>query len=520
MANDTRSTRMRWVLVALAVVVLLPLAMLGGAAAVAKDFRNSDVIARNVRIEGVAVGGMDSSAATRSVLDEWVAKLPQEIKLVWAKGEQAFTPEELGVEIRIAPAVAKARRVGREGGLLAQWSSRVRIARKGVDIPVEVRVDREVLSDRIAETAPLVLREPRNADITVEGDEVHVVPGKTGVELDFRASVKAAEKALADPEVDEVKLVTKLLHPSIRTEDLQHLEVVLGSYTTKFRAWQKDRTHNLRMAIGNLGRAVVMPGDVLSFNARIGPRLSEKGWRNAPIFIDGEVEPSTGGGICQVATTVYNAALLANLDMIERHHHSRPVDYAPAGRDATVYWGQYDLKIRNSLRHPILILGDISDTTLTIRVLGHSDDDYDVEIERSGEQTLSYGTKEQPDPELEEGKTEEEKPGRSGKRVTVTRVVLRGGVEVDRERLHTDTYSPQTKVIRVGTKKPEPPVPPEELLPGEAPPAGTVPEATGKPPAATPAKPAGAAPVKPAGPAPAKPRGAAPTRPDEADPGA
>lgn len=445
----------KWLLIALAACVLVLGGAVSAAALMAKQFRDSEQIAANVSIVGVPVGGLSVPEATQEVLRGWAANLPQRVRLRWLHGSAQPSPEQLGARLRIDQAVEAAHQIGRQGSFITQIIDRVKLSRSGIDVPVPSEVDEEAVEAYLVDLAAKVNREPRNADFEVVGDDVHVVPGEVGVQLDIAASTHDLAAAMQDPSLRTFDLVTKLQPPAISAEDLQHLEVVLASYSTKFKPWQTDRTHNLGMAIANLSRAVVDPGATLSFNERVGPRLSEAGWRAAPIFINGEVEPSTGGGICQVASTVYNAALLANLDIVERHHHSRPVDYVPPGRDATVYWGQYDLKFKNTLRHPALLIGDISDNTLTIRILGSREDKTDVTIASSAVQWLDFETKEQPDPELELDKRETEKEGRKGARVTIHRTAARGGEIVRKERLHTDVYSPQAEVIKVGAKLPE-----------------------------------------------------------------
>lgn len=277
-------------------------------------------------------------------------------------------------------------------------------------------------------------------------------------------------------------------------------QTVLARYSTPFNPGREQRTHNLRLAMGMVNQKVVRPGERFSANAVIGERLEEKGYKSAPIFLEGEVVPSTGGGVCQVASTLYNAALLANLQVNERHHHSRPVDYCPSGRDATLYYGQYDLKFTNTLKHPILIFGWIEGSRLHAAIIGHNDDKYEVELIRSDISTIGYQTKEVADPELEEGKREVEKPGRSGAKATLTRVVKKDGKEIARKVLHHDTYAPQTEVVRVGTKKPEPKPEDEDkpavgpngkpLPPGDKPADGKPGGGSSKPPADKPKPPA------------------------------
>ena len=486
--------RLTLVALALAALALLAAVTVGIAAA---QFRRADTMAPNVTIAGVKVGGLSAPQAKQAILKSWAPTLPTEVQLRYEGGSAKASPRELGAQLNLDEAIQQALRVGREGSLLALVVQHVKLRSKGVDVAVASAVDAATLEGYLKGIAPNIERTPRNADIRVVGERVEVVPGEDGRRLDVAASVSRLTKALANPSLTTADLVVTTRTPAIRAEDLQHLEVVLASYTTHYRTWQTDRTHNLGLALGNLSRAVLMPGDSLSLNDRIGPRLEERGYRSAPIFVNGEVEPSTGGGVCQVATTVYNAALLAGLDVVERHHHSRPVDYAPSGRDATVYWGQFDLRIRNPLSHPILFLGDIDGGEMTVRILGSRADRCDVDIDRSGVSTLSFGTKEVPDPNLEQGKREVETKGRSGVHVTVSRTIKREGQPPKTETLHTDTYSPQTQVVRVGTMPPT--IPPGTLPPGTVP---------GKPGAAAPTTPGptqpGRTPARP-GTRPAKP---------------
>ncbi len=445
---------LKWLPLLTGGLALLVLATTVGVGLAARQFQDSGRIAPNVRVEGVLVGNATNAEATRLVLDQWAAKLPGEVALRWPGGIHKVAPDKLGAQRRIAAAIARAQQVGREGGVIRQVLTRMRLSHRGINVPVSTDVERRTLHAYLVALANRVNRQPRNADVEVSGDEVKVVPGVAGLAIDVEAGARALATALKTPSLDVFQLPVKPLPPTISAADLQHLETVLATYTTHFRTWQKDRTHNLELAIKSLSRAVLMPGDTLSFNDRVGPRLLERGFREAPIFVDGEIEPATGGGVCQVASTVYNAALLANLDVTERHHHSRPVTYTPSGRDATVYWGQCDLRFRNTLKHPILVLGAIDDDAIIVRILGSREDKWEVEIVRSGVASVAHGTQEVPDPNLEAGKREVDKPGRDGARVSVSRVVKRGGKTVKREALHTDTYPAQTRVVRVGAMAP------------------------------------------------------------------
>ncbi|MCK4323013.1 MAG: VanW family protein, partial [Armatimonadetes bacterium] len=281
-------------------------------------------------------------------------------------------------------------------------------------------------------------------------------PGKVGVTLQVSESQAALQTALSEPLRRAVALVVVTQPPSISIEDLENIEVVLGSYSTPFKPGQVSRSHNLQLAISRVNNTVLQPDEEFSVNETVGPRLAKTGYRIAPILRNNELVPGIGGGVCQVTTTVYNAALLANMEMIERRPHSRPAAYCPAGRDATVDYHQIDMRFKNSLNHPILILGGVKGNRLWAKILGKAEDDYDVKLVRTGLSRSGYATKEVPDPELEEGNREIETEGRSGLRVTLIREIYsKDGELIDRQTMHNDVYRAQTKIVRVGTKPTE-----------------------------------------------------------------
>jgi len=130
-------------------------------------------------------------------------------------------------------------------------------------------------------------------------------------------------------------------------------EVTLGSYGTSLRARTRGQAHNALRAARSLDGLLLRPGETLSFNKRVGPWNAEAGYRKAPASFDGELIRSYGGGVCQTSTTLYNAALIAGLDVVERHRHIRPPAYVAPGRDAAVAMPSIDLRIRNPYSYPV-----------------------------------------------------------------------------------------------------------------------------------------------------------------------
>ncbi|WP_240527335.1 VanW family protein [Synechococcus sp. 65AY6Li] len=144
----------------------------------------------------------------------------------------------------------------------------------------------------------------------------------------------------------------------------------LSQYTTSLQERTLPQLHNIRQAVQSLDGVYIQPGAVFSFNQVVGPRTLERGYLPAPVFMMAETLDSVGGGICQVSSSLYNAALLAGLEVVERHPHYRQVESVPPGLDATVWYGLADLRLRNPFPWPVRLRFQIRGQTLIVSVLG------------------------------------------------------------------------------------------------------------------------------------------------------
>ena len=149
---------------------------------------------------------------------------------------------------------------------------------------------------------------------------------------------------------------------------------VLGQYVSYYNAALYDRSTNVELAAKSINGKVLMPGEVFSYNATVGPRTAERGFKVATIFVGGETAQGLGGGICQTSSTLYSAVLHADLDIVERTNHSLKVTYVPNGMDATVSWGSLDFKFKNSTKYPIRIQCEYGGGTLKVSVMGTKED--------------------------------------------------------------------------------------------------------------------------------------------------
>lgn len=148
----------------------------------------------------------------------------------------------------------------------------------------------------------------------------------------------------------------------------------LGAYRTSLAERSEAQRQNIWQAARALDGVVIEPGATFSFNEVVGPRTPERGYRQAPAFMERDLVTSVGGGICQVSSTLYNAAVLAGLQVVERHPHFRRVASVPAGRDATVWYGMADLRLANVGARPLRLAARVADEALMVVVAGHRED--------------------------------------------------------------------------------------------------------------------------------------------------
>jgi vancomycin resistance protein YoaR len=239
---------------------------------------------------------------------------------------------------------------------------------------------------------------------------------------------------------------------------------LLAGYTTKFDTAKVNRTYNITVAAQALDGLLVMPGQVVSFNEVVGPRSSETGYKIAPVIINDEFVDDIGGGICQVSTTLFNSALLANLEIEERSSHSLPVSYVPIGRDATVSYGSLDLKFSNSTADYLYLKTTVQGEYITIKIFGNTAYKRDVTIESQVTGEIASGVVYENDPNLPSGTQVVKKEGATGYRAYMERVVYLNGKEEKRDAPIYSSYNAKNTVIAVGTGETAPKIVPSQTI--------------------------------------------------------
>ncbi len=223
-----------------------------------------------------------------------------------------------------------------------------------------------------------IYKEPVNA--YYKTNPYTVYPSEDGI--DFNIGIEEA-KQLINEEHEEYVIPLKIIKPEVTTNMIgeEAFPDLISSFSTTYNARQKDRTTNLKLAAEKINGTVLMPGETFSYNTVVGKRTIDAGYKEAQIYVSGKVVDGLGGGICQVSTTLYNAALFANLEIVERSNHQFIPSYVGAGRDATVVYGAIDFKFKNTRNYPIKIVCSVENGQCNFWLYGLKEQtEYEVQV--------------------------------------------------------------------------------------------------------------------------------------------
>lgn len=293
--------------------------------------------------------------------------------------------------------------------------------------------------------------EPQNAYIIQEPFELFL--GSPGT--DFAITLEEAKNLLQE-EKSEYVIPLKITEAEIGVEDLGDGVFIdtLSTYTSKYDVSNRNRSTNLEIAASKINNVILLPGETFSYNQTVGERTISNGFKEASIYTSKGVEYGLGGGICQVSSTLYNAVLEANLDIVERKNHRYAVTYVPNGRDATVSYGSIDFKFKNSRTYPIKLVASARNGVVSISVKGIKEEtEYTVTVTTKKLQTTPFETKYIDDNTLAKGTQVVKQHGYYGYKYETYKVLSLNGAVVSTALLSTDTYTPLTKIVRVGTKE-------------------------------------------------------------------
>jgi vancomycin resistance protein YoaR len=292
--------------------------------------------ADDTSVGGISIAGLNQTEATRRLTRELAPKLDYKVTLAAGTKTTVRKRRDLGFSLVIEKMLSE--------------------AANNTNVPVAFSVDRIAAKNALTRLQNELSTGVVNAKPIYFDGKVQIQPSIAGKTLDFSTSA-ARLQILGERTATMTRfaLEAKTAEPKVKTEDLNGIDSVLETYTTRFNPAVKGRTHNVRLAAAAIDGTVLGADKIFSLNGTVGKRSKARGYKEAIIFESGREIRGLGGGVSQVTGTLFNAALKAGLPIVTYRTHSKPVTYISIGRDATVAWGSFDMKFKNDTGAPIYI---------------------------------------------------------------------------------------------------------------------------------------------------------------------
>ena len=425
---------------------------------------SGNVFFGGVEIDGQPVGGMTREAVLAQSLQREADINPLlNLRLQIDEKVYQITGSEIPFQRNSEQVIDEAWSIGRQGftwGISSgmtpfeiRWKHAQQTARGKAYFSTQISFDIADVQALAQSIAAQINREPINAviqEFNFNSKEFKVtqdVPGRSLQAGDIAAAIK---HALESRQYDaNLTLQSATILPRVSSVALQNSFTKLSSFSTKTDS-NEDRNNNIALAAQYISNKTIMPGEVFSFNEATGQRTIQKGFRGAPAILGGVLIDDVGGGVCQVSSTLFNAAAIAGMSIVERAPHAWPVSYLDSGLDATVNWPNLDFKFRNDKETPVFVIAYYKNRSVNVEfygMLSAAGESIKLESNLISATDPPDDPIMQPNPSLPLGTTQELKKARTGYVVDTYRVFLRDGQEFRREKLFTSNYRMVQQVI-------------------------------------------------------------------------
>jgi len=414
-------------------------------------------IMKGTYINGIDAGGMSEKEAVIMLDKEFNANLGDSfINLRHEDKLWKLYYKDINARFDTAKAAKQAVNITRDSGIVERILVEMGLKKKIKSMEMDLQYDTDKIVDNVTKISKEINKGPVDAKISFDGKKFKITPDVPGAEVDLIKLISMIRDYIR-PSLEEGTLYVPVISIGANKtyEMLNAVKTKLSTFYTAFHTGDSNRNTNLMLSTKAVSSTLLMPGEVFSFNKTLGPRLAKYGYMEAPVIVNGELVHGIGGGICQVSSTLYNAALLANLDIVERKNHGFPSSYIGLGRDATISENYIDLRFKNNRKYPIFLYGYILENRLYFEIYG--DDTtrgMKVDIETSVVEVVKpKGPKITEDPNMPIGAEIIKVKPKDGYKVKVYRKTYKDGNLVKNELLGTDYYKAVDGEIIRGTKQ-------------------------------------------------------------------
>lgn len=456
------------------------------------------VVPQGISVSGEDVGGLWEEEAKQKAEEIAASMKAQSITLDVDGTAVDITAEGLGYDWANPNVVEDTVKEYHTGNIIQRYMKQKDVSRTPVDLAIRLEADERTVQSVLGQLCTPLERAAMDASITRENGRFVVTPSQTGIVVDLAVTTamvrEEIQKGLKEPV--HITAAVAVSEPAKTTEMLSQIQDVLGTFSTDFSSSSRARATNLQVGSSKINGRVLMPGETLSGYECMQPFTTANGYATAAAYENGQVVDSVGGGVCQIATTLYNAALFAELEITQRQNHSMIVTYVPPSNDAAIAGTYKDIKVTNPYDTPIYVEGGTSGRTLTFTIYGKETRPANRTLKFQSETLSVHGAGDpitKVDPSLAPGARVRVQSAHQGLKSRLWKCVYIDGVETERTLLHTDTYNASKAVYRVGPPAPVPapaPAAPAEGMPAEEAPTEPAPVPTEPAPSSEPAGPA------------------------------
>ena len=421
----------------------------------AKSQKNQ-TINDGVYIGSVDVGGMTKNEA-KTALSDYIESIESTtFTLQGAKGSVDATAAEMSIKADTSTAVDEAMGVGRTGNLINRFVQSKKLENGEVSVNMHLSVDKEKTAQFLYDNKDKLDVEAVDSGLEKTADGFNYIEGTQGQEVDIVSSVYAINDFLEnkwDGKSNEIDLVSTTVEPRGTKEELSKIKDVLGTFSTDFSRSKAGRAANVKNACSLINGHIVYPGEQFSVYSAISPITEDNGYELAGAYENGQVVESVGGGVCQVSTTLYNAIIRAELEVVQRFNHSMIVSYVDPSDDAAIAGTYKDFKFKNNLDDPIYIEGYCSGGIITFNVYG-------VEMRKEGREVSFHSeTVSETEPEIQfnfdgsqpVGYYSVDQSPHKGIVARLWKTVKENGEVVSDEVFNNSNYKASPKIVTVGT---------------------------------------------------------------------
>lgn len=415
-----------------------------------------DVICKNIYIGNVDVSGMDKKEAKAAIEKQLEADKGQTVSVKVGKDSAKGKLGDFGIKhTGVNKVVDEAMDYGKKGSL---WSRfwKLRKTKKKLVLEEKFSVNKEEAERSLSVHADSLTERAKNASIKKKGSDFKIEKEQAGETIDSKDFLSKLEKHLNDNwdhKGFSIKAKLTKEQAAVTAKDLESVKDELSSFSTD--AGGGERIQNLKTGVEKVNGTVLMPGEVFSMEEKTKPYTEENGYVLGGSYEGGRVVESYGGGICQVSTTLYNAVIYAELEVVERYPHSMVVEYVSPSRDAAIAEGYLDFKFKNNYDSPIYINGGIDDSNqLYIEIYGKDTREKGRTIDFESEvlSTEESGTSYEENSELPFGQIEAVSAAHEGMEAKLWKIVYQDGEQVSREEFNTSSYQKADTIYEVGTQ--------------------------------------------------------------------